>query len=64
MNTIELFEKMFVQQNSNESVQRWYSQPEWYCANAYRSTQKIGSETLTFKDPIGGCVRRKFLRFF
>lgn len=54
MNTIELFEKMFGQQNSDESVQRWYSQPEWYCANAYRSTQKIGSETLTFKDPIGG----------
>lgn len=52
MKTVELFEKMFGQQNSDESAQKWYSQPEWYCAKAYRSTQKIGSGILTFKDPL------------
>ena len=52
MKTVELFEKMFGQQNSDGSAQKWYSQPEWYCAKAYRSTQKIGSEILTFKDPL------------
>ena len=46
MKTVELFEKMFGQQNSDGSAQKWYSQPEWYCAKAYRSTQKIGSEIL------------------
>lgn len=53
MNTIKLFEKMFGQQDPDGSTQKWYSQPEWYCANAYRSTQKIPSEVLTFKDPVG-----------
>ena len=53
MKSIELFEKMFEQQNADEAHRKWYSQPEWYCAKAYRSTQKIGSGTLTFKDPFG-----------
>lgn len=54
MRTIELFETMFVQQQScDEAHRKWYSQPEWYCANAYRSTQKIGSDVLICKDPFG-----------
>lgn len=54
MQSIELFEKMFEQQqNADEAHRKWYSQPEWYCAKAYRSTRKTGSETLIFKDPFG-----------
>ena len=54
MRNIELFETMFVQQQSSDEAHRkWYSQPEWYCANAYRSTQKIGSDILICKDPFG-----------
>lgn len=54
MKRIELFENMFVQQqNPDGGPRKWYSQPEWYCAKAYRSTQKIGSEILTLKDPVG-----------
>lgn len=54
MKNIALFETMFVQQQScDEAHRKWYSQPEWYCANAYRSTQKIGSEVLICKDSFG-----------
>lgn len=54
MKQIESFETMFVQQQScDEAHRKWYSQPEWYCANAYRSTQKIGADILICKDPFG-----------
>lgn len=54
MKNIALFETMFIQQQGcDEAHRKWYSQPEWYCANAYRSTQKIGSDILICKDPFG-----------
>lgn len=52
MKSIEFFEKMFGQQSADGVSQKWYSQPEWYCANAYRSTQKMDSEVLILKDPL------------